>query len=61
MGATERVNSMKMSFNIEEELYKSFKKTCVDRDVTMTAVILRSIEEFVKTNKSAANKEEDRK
>ncbi len=33
-----------ITFNIEEDLLKEFKKYCIDHDITMTEFLLEKIE-----------------
>lgn len=38
-----------ITFNIEEDLLKEFKKYCIDYDITMTDFLLEKIKEVIKS------------
>jgi len=41
---------MKINFNLNDELYKNFKKHCIDCNCTMTFKIIELIEKELKSN-----------
>lgn len=38
----------KISFNIDEDLFKNFKKYCIDQEMTMTNFLISMIKDAVK-------------
>lgn len=40
-----------LTFNISENLKKEFKKICLEKDTTLTDVLVKYIEEYVEENK----------
>lgn len=40
-----------LTFKIDEELKKEFKKICLEKDVTLTDVLTEFIQEYIEKNK----------
>jgi len=42
-----------IQFKVNDELYKKFKKYCIDSDYTMTSKMIELIEKELKSNQSS--------